>query len=172
MKAIIPITYEVNRGKVTAVYVSKFFGSETADKKASDTLKKEGYYPLQTPKNIQYDVDTKVFGEQNEPAEKAALRGKMIEDMRDIAKNIIDHLNLSKDILRIKGLRKQSGQAAYLLEQLDDLQELDVLLRYLNFGVDQLSRINKTIEKFYAKGVEADWNLDYLQNYKDVAASY
>lgn len=172
MKAIIPITYEVNKNKVTAVYVSKFFGNESSDKHASEILKKEGYYPLETPKNIQYDVDTKVFGEQNEPAEKAALRGKMIDDLRDIAKNIIDHLNLSKDILRIKGLRKQSGQAAYLLEQLDDLQELDVLLKYLNFGVDQLGRINKTIEKFYAKGVEADWNLDYLQGYKDVAASY
>lgn len=170
-KGIIPITYEYNNGKISAVYLSKYFGKETTDKELNEFLSSDGYFPINTPPNIKYDVNNRVFGEQSDDA-TIIMRGKMIEELRDITKQVIDRLHISKDILKAKGFRTLSNDAEYLLEQMDELQELNALFKYVNFGVDQLSRINKTIQRFYEKGPDAQWSLDSLTQYKDVATSY
>lgn len=170
-KGIIPITYEYNNNKISAVYLSKYFGKETTDKESNEFLSSDGYFPINTPPNIKYDVDNRVFGEQSDDV-TTIMRGKMIEELRDITQQVTDRLHISSDILKAKGFRTLSNDAKYLLEQMDELQELNALFKYINFGVDQLSRINKSIQRFYAKGPDAQWSLDALTQYKDVATSY
>ncbi len=176
-KGIIPITYYISNDYVTAGYISSIYRAYREDlthKEGEAKLKENGFYELITPQFIKDDVNLRVFKDFSEiKEEEAKKRTQMIKDTRRVLDKVITRLNIQHEILKLrKRSRSQAYDAKRLLEKISELEELEALFKYAEYATKQLQRLNDAIEKRYKQGDEATWDLDVLQDYREVANGY
>lgn len=168
-RGIIPLLYNQDGDKLTKLFRSSIFGN---DEQANDKLIKEGFFEIIKQKQTEYDVDFRIFGDKSSITGSESMSKDMLDELTSIINKISKKLEIQKELFRIKGLHVPQKEAEQLYEKIQNLTELDGLLKYVNYAVDQLERLNKQVERLYKEGDNAKWSLSELQNYKDVATAY
>lgn len=173
-RGIIPIVYSMNEdavGHVTVqnAYLSKFFGKDT---EANESLGKDGFALIVKKKQTEYDVDFLIFGDNEIIGGDIEFNKQMLNDLKSAVKTISKKLEIQKELARLKNRRTRARDAARLYETMQNLNELDALFQYLRYSIKQIEGMSKTISRLQAKGPEANWSLDYLREYNELAASY
>lgn len=168
-RGIIPLLYNQDGDKLTKLFRSSIFGN---DEQANDKLVKEGFFEIIKQKQTEYDVDFRIFGDNSTMIGNESMSKDMLNELTNIINKISKKLEIQKELFKIKGLHVPQKEAEQLYEKIQNLTELDGLLKYVNYAVDQLERLNKQVERLYKEGDNAKWSLSELQNYKDVATAY
>lgn len=168
-RAVIPIVFSVNGGKISSVYISKIFGK---DKESNQKLEQDGYFEISKSKQVQYDVDYKMFDDSSQFEGDIKRTEEMINSTKEIINKIVKRLEIQKELFRLKNRRTQQYEASKLYERIQNLSELDALLHYVNYAAEQLFRLNEQIERLYKENNDSKWDLSILQYYREVASSY
>ena len=168
-RGIIPILYERNDKKITRIFLSNMFGT---DEEYNETISKKGFASIEKSKQVQFDVDYSLFGDKDAIGGDTELGEAMVKDLRSLIARITKKLSIQADLQKLRGFRTFSREAQRLYERINGVTELNALFHYLNYGIKQLSALNATIERFRKEGSNAKWNLAYLRQYNDLAATY
>ena len=168
-RGIIPILYERNDKKITRIFLSNMFGT---DEEYNETISKKGFASIEKSKQVQFDVDYSLFGDKDAIGGDTELGEAMVKDLRNLITRITKKLSIQADLQKLRGFRTFSREAQRLYERINGVTELNALFHYLNYGIKQLSALNATIERFRKEGSNAKWNLAYLRQYNDLAATY
>ena len=168
-KSIVPIVYEKTGNKISNVYISKKFGSsETIDESSN------GIQEIKQSTIVTRDVLYNIFKKQDSLPMDAETFNDAVTEISDTITKITKRLRIQKEIFKLKGRRgkNQEYEARTTLEKIENLSEIDGLFHYIQYAADQLKRLNTQVEKRYKQGKDAEWNLDILVMYRDVANSY
>ena len=170
-RGIIPIVYKYNSKTQTVeqAFFSKKMGSFEVDPKL-------GVFHIQRQKAVEYDIKTKVFGEQDDKLNQEYAQSRM-NIAREIISDILKSLQNKAQIERRAGRRSQAKTIEYQIDQIGNASEAQAMMQYLITAIDQLSRVYKQIDRKYTQESKKNaepvtWNLVYLRNYRDLALSF
>lgn len=166
---ILPIVYNMNNDKIQKVMISKVFGNTSVEENNKQTARE-----IERRSQTQYDVSYRIFGDQTALKVSKDQLDNAVNDITETVNKIVKRLHIQKELFSLRGkrARNQLYEATRALEQIEGLTELDALLHFVNYAASQLKRLNDQIEKRYKQGSEAEWNLDILIAYREVAISY
>lgn len=168
-RSILPIVYSVKGDKIQKVMVSKIFGKTSTDKEGKNLAQE-----IERRSQTQYDVSYKIFGDKSNIKVSEQQLSDAMDDITDMVNKVVKRLQIQKELFKLRGRRSRNQlyEATKALEQIEGLTELDALLHFVNYAAQQLKRLNDQIEKRYRQGDDAQWNLDILMSYREVAKSY
>lgn len=170
-RVIIPIVYDYNKAynnSITKVGISTLFGS---DDDINAQLKKDHYVLITPRKDTQDLVKHKIFGEGYSKEEESLKVANT--ELNEFIDKLTQKLRIQSEILS-KQLRTQTvgKEAKKLLEKLANLNEIDAIFNYVKFADETLSRLESQIKYRLKNKDNANWSLDVLTDYKNIAESY
>lgn len=165
-RGIIPIVYSREGDKINRVFISKIFGSKEND----ESLIKNGFYTVERSKTTEYDVKRRIFGKKL--SENDERFDNFIVEIGELFDRISKKLDTQSTLFKLRGKRTLAQDAQYTAEQMQNMTEIDAMIAFTKYAIKQLTRLNNQIQERYKKGTEAEWNLEVLQNYKNISASY
>jgi hypothetical protein len=138
---IIPIVYGVKSGTIVYAGLSKIFGRNEED---NNNLKNDGFYKVNQTQQTKFDVEYSLFKNKKALGEDTERVGAMIKDLGDVIKIIQGKLDIQHKVLQLKHrYQTQARDAADLLEKIQNMNELDALLQFVNYAADHLGKLNK-----------------------------
>lgn len=171
-RGIIPIVYKLNTKTniVTDAYFTKYMGQQEIDPE-------EGVYPIAEQQAVQFDVYSRVFGQESDKYNTEYIEERTREFKR-ILDAIIKSLSNKALIDRKQGRRSQARQLDYVVDKLGNVSDIQAMMLYLKSAADQLSRVYKQIyRRQQAEGLKSNkdavsWDLDSLREYRDLALAF
>lgn len=163
-KFIVPILYEVNDDNITNVYISNKMG----DDKTPDN----GLYRIIESNATRFDVESRTFNDNSNTEVNLEQLKQLTQKFENFKVSMRKQLSQQAKLFKLQGRTNQSKQINEELSKLNNMTEIDMVMSYINLVQDQLKRLVNQIEKRYKDFENAEWNLQSLHSYYEIASSY